>query len=83
MGGCQELPSIPLIINKKPLKKHTKLMIVADAELHTLTEKMAKQKADDSKKDLKDAKKKPESQNVGGEGKAPKAAKVDAPKKGK
>ena len=65
-------------MNKKPIKKHTKLLIVADAELATLTEKMAKKKAEDAKKDLKDAKKdskkKADSQDGCGTPKVPKTA---------
>ena len=53
-------------------------MIIADAELTTLTEKLAKKKADDAKKDLKDAKKdnkkKADSHDGCGTPKAPKTS---------
>ena len=53
-------------------------MIIADAELTSLTEKLAKKKAEDAKKDLKDSKKdnkkKADSQEGCGTPKVPKTS---------
>ena len=44
-GGTEELPSIPAIINPKLIKKHTRLMIMPDAELSKIQDNMNKDKA--------------------------------------
>ena len=36
----QELPSVPVIVNNKAIKKHTKLIVTHDVELATITEKI-------------------------------------------
>ena len=41
----KELPSIPIIVNTKAIKKHTKLIVGNDVELMKITETLQKEKA--------------------------------------
>ena len=76
--GVQELPHVPIIINTKPVKKHTKLLIAPDAELTKIQETAAKAKADETAASQKAAKTKAQDAPAGES--APKAAKKAAPK---
>ena len=81
-GGTEDLPSIPVIFNPKQIKKHTRLMIMPDAELTKIQEDMNKEKVKQLAAESKAAASKKKASPTPPEGeKSAKAAKTSDSKK--
>ena len=72
-----KVPSFPLLVNPKPVKKHVKLIVKEDADLNKLAERLEKQKIKDDAE--KEAKKKDEEKGASSSSKKPKVEKDDEP----